>query len=339
MSLPPTACPIGQPLPSGTIATIAGTGTAGSSGDGGPATKASLELSFGHIAVDASGAVYFADTASKTIRRIGVDGIISTVVGPATGAALVDPQGVAFGPAGDMYVADFGASRIWKVGRSGSITPFAGTGVSGSTGDGGPALDATINAGGMAFGPDGSMYIDDTYRYRRIDPNGVIHAFAGTGTIGFSGDGGPALRATFSQNGGMVSTDQAGNVYIADAGNHRVRKVDPSGIITTIVGDGSEGYAGDGGPAAEAQIGTPHAVAIDANGDIYLTDDWDSNTIRRVDAEGIITTIAGTRSRGYAGDCGPATGAELNQPVQVAVHDGVVYIVDNGNNRIRIVMP
>jgi sugar lactone lactonase YvrE len=268
----------------------------------------------------------------------GPDGIISTVVGPATGTALVDPTGVAFGPSGDLYFADFGGSRIWRIDRRGSRTVFAGTGASGSTGDEGPAVDATINAGGLAFGPDGSVYIDDLYRYRRIDPAGVIHAFAGTGKPGFSGDGGPALEASFSSNGGMISTDQAGNVYIADAGNHRVRRVDPSGMIATIIGSGIEGYSGDGGPAVDANLGTPHATAIDADGTIYVTDDWDSNTIRRVDPAGVITTVAGTRSRGYSGDCGPAAAAELDQPVQVAVLDCVVYIVDNGNNRIRIIV-
>jgi sugar lactone lactonase YvrE len=339
VTIPPTTCPSDGRLPSGTIATIAGSGEPGSSGDGGPATEASFELSFGHVAFDGADALYFADGAAKTIRRIGTDGLITTAVGPASGTDLVDPAGVAIDDAGNMYVADFGASRIWKIDPDGATTVFAGTGTSGSDGDGGPATEATINAAGMAFGPDGDMYIDDLYRYRRIDPAGIIHAFAGTGTPGFSGDGGAALEATFSANGGMVSTDQSGAVYIADAGNHRVRKVDPSGVITTVIGDAGEGYAGDGGPAAEARIGTPHAVASDESGDIFFTDDWDSSSIRRIDAAGNVSTVAGQKSSGFSGDCGPAISAELSQPFQVAMHKGILYILDSNNNRIRIVVP
>ena len=335
----PSACPAGAPLPSGTIVTIAGTGVAGDSGDGGPATAAMIDPSFGTIAFDASGALYFADGDASSIRRIGIDGTISTFAGPATGAAFVAPAGVAIDAAGDMYVADLGAGRIWKVDPSGTITSIAGTGVVGSSGDEGPATEAEIGASGIAIGPHGDLYFDDLNRYRTIDPAGDIHAFAGTGTPGFSGDGGPATKATFSTEIVGEAADRVGNVYLGDHINFRIRKVDPTGIITTVAGSGAEGYSGDGGPALEADLGTPHGVAVDTEGAFYFTDDFDSSTIRKVDSAGIISTIAGLQTAGFSGDCGPATAAQLSHPNMVAVNAGVVYIVDNGNGRIRMVVP
>lgn len=135
------------------------------------------------------------------------------------------------------------------------------------------------------------------------------------------------------------AADAAGNVFLGDRANFRVRKVDPAGIITTVFGSGKEGYAGDGGPALNAALGTTHGVALDAAGDLYFTDDYDSSTIRKVDMSGVITTVAGVQTAGFSGDCGPATAAQLSHPDMVAVNDGVVYIVDNGNNRIRMVAP
>ena len=326
-------------LPSGTIATIVGTGATASSGDGGPATDASFTATWGTIAFDSSGALYFADGSAKTIRRVGSDGVATTVVGPASGAALVDPTGVAFGPDGDLYIADFGASRIWKVDPAGAISVFAGTGVSGSTGDGGPATSARINASGLAVGPHGDVYIDDTNRYRSIDSEGFIHAFAGTGVQGFSGDGGPAVEAKFSDQVSGIAVDASGNVYLNDPHNFRIRRVDPGGTITTVIGAAGEGYSGDGGPAADARIGTPHGLALGPEGDLYFSDDWDSSTVRRIDRSGIVTTVAGQASRGFAGDCGPGAAALLSQPSGVAVDNGVIYVVDTNNNRIRIVLP
>jgi len=335
----PSACPAGTSLPSGTIVTIAGTGTAGDTGDGGQATAAEIDPSFGTIAFDADGALYFADIDHQAIRRVGPDGVITTFAGPTTGAPFVQPAGVAIDPAGDIYVADIGAGRIWRMAPGGSFTSIAGTGTIGSSGDGGPATEAGIQPSGIAIGPRGDLYFDDLNRYRTIDPAGVIHAFAGTGAVGFSGDGGPATQATFSTEIVGVAADAAGDVYLGDRTNFRVRKVDPAGIITTVAGSGREGYAGDGGPALDAALGTPHGVAVDDAGDLYLTDDWDSSTIRKVDPAGIITTVAGTGPAGFSGDCGPATAAQLDQPFMVAVHDGAVYIVDKDNNRIRVVVP
>jgi hypothetical protein len=333
----PTACPPGTLLHSGSIATIAGTGVAGDSGDGGPAIVAMIDPSFGTLGFDASGAVYFADSDHASVRRIDTDGTITTFAGPSTGAPFVTPAGVAIDHAGKVYVADIGVGRIWRVDPSGAIASIAGTGVLGSDGDDGPATNAAIQPSGIAIGPRGDLYFDDLNRYRTIDPSGVIHAFAGTGIPGFSGDGGPATQATFSTEVVGVAADAAGNVYLGDRANHRVRKVDPQGIITTVAGSGQEGYSGDGGPALQAALGTPHGVAVDESGDLFLTDDYDSSTVRKVDPDGTITTLAGGTTSGFSGDCGPAAEAKLDGPVQVAVHDGVVFIPDN--TRIRIVVP
>ena len=192
-----------------------------------------------------------------------------------------------------------GASGGWHPG--GTFTSIAGTGTLGSDGDGGPATEAGIQPSGIAIGPRGDLYFDDLNRYRTIDPGGIIHAFAGTGTPGFSGDGGPATKATFSTEIVGVAADAAGDVYLGDRTNFRVRKVDPAGIITTVAGSGREGYAGDGGPALDAALGTVHGVAVDDAGDLYLTDDYDSSTIRKVDTAGIITTVAGTGPAGLLG--------------------------------------
>ena len=179
---------------SGSIATIAGTGSYGSSGDGGPALAATLSPSYGMAAFDRSGALLFVD--GQAIRRIGTDGSITTVAGPTTGAPFVQPTGLAIDAAGDIYVADFGANRIFRMDPTGTITAVAGDGTGGSAGNGGPALDAEIGLAQVAIGPGGDLYFDDSNAYRTVDPSGTIDAFAGTGTAGFSGDGGPAAAAT-----------------------------------------------------------------------------------------------------------------------------------------------
>ncbi len=179
-SLPPTACPANQPMAPGTIATVAGGGT-GSPAHGGQARSVHLDLATGGIAVDPTGAIYVTEPLQADILRIGTDGVISIVAARASGAPFVQPGGIAFNASGDLLVADVGANRVWRVDPHGTVTSIAGTGVSGSTGDGGPATRAEINAGSVSVGPDGTLYLDDMNRFRSIDPRGVIHAFAGTG--------------------------------------------------------------------------------------------------------------------------------------------------------------
>ena len=226
--------------------------------------------------------------------------------------------------------------------RAGTITTIAGTGVEGSTGDDGPAIDAQIGAATLAIGPDGSLYFDDYNRYRTIDPAGVIHAFAGTGETGFSGDAGPATEATFGNfpYGEVgVAVAQDGIVYLGDGGNFRIRKVDPDGTISTVVGNGKPGHSGDDGPAVAATIdSSPYGLALDEAGDLYIAD-WNGRDVRKVDAAGIITTVAGGGTGSYGGDCGPAVDAALNGPTSVVSRDGILFIGDSADYRIRMVVP
>ena len=180
-ALLPTACPSDAPLPSGTIVTIAGDGTAAATGDGGPATSASVKVSYddggtGSPAIGPDGALYFSDAAALAVRRIGPDGIITTVAGPSTGAPFTQPAGLAFDTEGDLFIADYwaGQGRIWRMDASGEITPYAGTGVTGNVGDGVPALEAQVAPVSIAVGPEGDVYVSDDHAYRRIDPQGVI---------------------------------------------------------------------------------------------------------------------------------------------------------------------
>jgi hypothetical protein len=288
--------------------------------------------------VDHAGAVYYADGSDAAIKQIGPDGLVRIYTGPSTGAPFVEPSGLAFDAAGDLFVADRKGSRIWKVDPTGVVTVAAGTGVSGNSGNDGPAVDATINAAQVAVGPDGSLYFDDMNMYRMIDPKGIIHVFAGTGAIGFSGDGLRATEATMDTGIAAVGADRAGNVYIGDSWNHRIRRIDPSGIITTVAGNGLEGTGGDGTAAVQAQMSQALGIATDDAGDAHFSD-YDGSSVRKVDTNGFITTVAGGKGPGFDGDCDSAIAAKLNDPNGPAVHDGVLYVADAGNNRIRMVVP
>ena len=320
--------------------------------DGGPATRAWLG-SPGSVAVDAMGNLYIADHGYHRIRKVdGATGTISTIAGigvrgysgdggPATQALLGDPEGVAVDGAGNLYIADSGNNRIRKVDvATGTISTIAGTGEWGYSGDGGPASQAEFrDPVGVAVDGNGNVYIADAdnHRIRRVDAaTGTISTIAGTGERGYSGDGGPATEAELGYPSG-VTVDGAGNLYIADEGDDRIRKVDAAtGTISTIAGTGEWGYSGDGGPAIEAQLSEPHGVAVDAVGNVYVTDYW-NHRVRKVDAvTGTISTIVGTGEWGYSGDGGPATQAQLRYPSSVAVDGaGNLYIADSGNNRIR----
>ncbi|HEX5000693.1 MAG TPA: hypothetical protein VFY29_20890 [Terriglobia bacterium] len=218
----------------------------------------------------------------------------------------------------------------------GLIQTIAGTS-SGFSGDGGPGTSAQISLPhGLAVDPSGNLFIADTGndRIRKVTPDGVISTFAGTGTSGFSGDGGPATAARLWMPED-VAVDLVGNVYIADRRNHRIRKVSPSGTITTVAGNGTLGYGGDGGPATAAALLDPFGVAVDAWGNIFIADTGNSR-IRQVDGTGTISTVAGTAIAGYSGDGGPANQARLSGVYDVVVAAaGDIYIADRGNNRVR----
>jgi sugar lactone lactonase YvrE len=343
--LPPTACPAGTVLHSGDIATIAGTGVGGSSGDGGPAISATLlswdSGGFTGIppAVDGSGAFYFSDLGSHSVRRIGTDGVITTFVGPASGAQIQQPGGLAFDAQGNLYIPDPTAGRIWKRDPTGKVTSVAGTGTPGSSGNEGPASQAQITAGTVLIDAQGNIYFDDMNAVRRIDANGIVHAFAGTGVAGFSGDGGPALQAEF--NGAFpAAVGPDGSIYVGDPGNARIRRIGPTGTVETIVGNGQTGYVGDGGPATNASLmQSPYSLALAPDGSFFFSD-WQNNSVRKVDSGGMISTVVGVIPfGGSSGDCGPATKARLNGPQGIVLHDGTLFIVDGQNNRIRMVVP
>jgi hypothetical protein len=335
------------PLLSGTISTVAGNGTQGFSGDGGPATDADLSSPFG-VAVDAAGNLYIADFYNNRVRKVSTSGTITTVAGngttgfsgdggPATNASLYNPAGVAVDAAGNLYIADTSNERVRKVSTSGTITTVAGDGTQGFSGDGGPATNASLNQPyGVAVDAAGNLYIADTSngRVRKVSTSGTITTIAGNGTSRFLGDGGPATDAGLTYPQG-VAVDAAGNVYIADPFDNLVRKVSTSGTITTVAGDGTQGFSDDGGPATNASLNLPTGVAVDAAGNLYFPDPY-SNRVRKVSTSGTITTVAGNGTFGFSGDGGPATNASLRYPYAVAVNAaGNLYIADQGNNRVR----
>jgi sugar lactone lactonase YvrE len=322
----------------GVITTVAGNGTGGFGGDNGPASSAELNPPLG-VAVDSAGTLYIADSYNNRVRKVS-NGVITTVAGTgtqgdngqATTALLNRPEGVAVDSAGSLYIADTGNNRIRKV-ANGVITTVAGTGTPGFNGDYGPATSAQLNYPyGIAVDSVGNIYIADTgnNRIRKV-ANGVITTVAGNGTGGFSGDNGQATSAQLAAPY-SVAVDTAGNLYIADNGNNRVREVS-HGVITTVAGNGTPGYGGDNGPATSAQLYGDYGVAVDSAGNLYIAGSVYEG-IREV-SNGVITTVVGGPA-GFGGDGGPATLARLFLPRVVAVDSfGNLYFADSGNARIR----
>ncbi len=330
-----------------TITTHAGNGVATFSGDTGQATAASISGPRG-VAVDAAGNVYIVDTLNVRIRKVDTAGVITTFAGTgapgdtgdtgqATAAQVNAPFGIAVDSAGNVYIADTFNHRIRKVDTAGVITTFAGTGALGDMGDTGQATAAQLN---LPFDVDvdaaGNVYIADAgnNRIRKVDTAGVITTFAGTGAPSFGGDSGQATAAQLSGPAG-VAADGAGNVYIADSDNDRVRKVNAAGVITTFAGTGVPGFSGDTGQATAAQLDSPSGVATDAAGNVYIAD-FDNSRVRKVNPAGVITTIAGTGVPGFSGDTGQASFAQLNFAWGIESTDaGTLFIADTFNNRIR----
>lgn len=282
--------------PSGIISTIAGIPTSGGySGDGGPAVLAQISLPWG-LAVDPlSNCLYISDFNNYVVRKVDLTtGIISTVAGngtygysgdggPATLAQVAGITGVAVDASGNLYMADQGNSVIRMVDGSGTIYTVAGNNTAGYSGDGGPAISAQLNyPSDVAIDPSGNLYIGDVGNnvVRIVDPSGTINTFAGNGTPGYSGDGGPATSAQLKSPNG-VAADAFGNVYIGDLSNIVVRKVDASGIITTYAGNGTSGFAGDGGPAILAELYEPEKICTDPAGCLYITGKYE-NRVRVV---------------------------------------------------------
>jgi len=327
------SCCYGQAV----ITSIAGNGSSVYSGDGGPALKAGIDLAF-DVAMDGAGNLYVVGGGSNRIRKIDTSGVITTFAGngtgddagdggPAKSAEVAFPLSLAIDKAGNVFIAESGFIR--KVDPSGIITS-----------------PITASAAGMAFDSAGNLYFSDRNgnALHKLSPGGVLTLVAGGGAVGFSGDGGPATQATVYFPSG-VAVDAAGNLFFADKGNNRVRKVDTKGIITTVAGTGTAGFSGDGGPATSAKLGLNltaafQGVALDSAGNLYIADPR-NNRIRVVNQAGIISTFAGNGT-GFAtgslgnGDGGSPTVASVVTPYGVKVDSaGNVLIADTGHGLIR----
>ncbi|MEU2339849.1 RICIN domain-containing protein [Streptomyces sp. NPDC013172] len=329
------------------ISTVAGTGVGGFAGDDGPALKAQLKHPYG-VAVDSTGVLYVTEYNNHRVRKITADGTISTVAGTGTkgysgdcglavSAQLHQPRGVAVDSAGTLYIADTENHRVRKITADGKICTVAGTGTKGYSGDGGPATAAQLDGPyGVAVDSSGTLYIAEynNRRVRKIATGGTISTVAGTGTAGSDGDGGPAVLAKLNRPC-AVAVGRAGDLYIADAGNHRVRRIAADGKISTVAGTGTKGFSGDDGPGTSAKLDSPYGVAIDGVGTLYIVG-FNNHRVRKVTADGQISTLAGTGTAGCDGDGGPAALAQLNNPLGLAVDRvGTLYIADHVNHRVR----
>jgi len=336
----------------GAIQTIAGLGPTapGFFGDGAAATAANLNGPL-DVLVDSSNNVYIADTNNANVRLITAStGFISTFAGStaivsnalklafgyagdngaATSAQLAGPAGLGIDSTGNIYIATYADNRIRKVDTKGNITTFAGNSGYGFAGDNGPLLNTQLSAPrGIRADSSGNVYLADHWNNRiRKMAGGNISTIAGNGQGNFGGDFGPATQAQLSGPDG-VALDNAGNVYISDFANNRVRVVAPNGTISTYAGNGNPGFAGDGGAATSAQLNQPAGLAVDAAGNLYIADS-NNSVVRKVTPSGTISTVAGTGGKfGFSGDGGAATSAKMMAPFGVALDSsGNLYIAD-----------
>ena len=335
------------------IYTIAGNGNQGYSGDGLSATSMYCELNTPScLFIDSIGNIYFTDTDNDVVRKINSSGIISTFAGShilgagfsgdngqATNAQLNIPYGLTIDKVGNIYIADYGNNAIRKINTTGVITTVAGIGVGGFSGDNNLATLAELNHPTSVFVDiPGNIYIGDcgNHRIRKINISGIITSIAGNGKGGYYADGG--LADTSEINSPFdISMDKSGSLYFCDPAYdvERIRKINSSGFISTIAGNGIQGYSGNGGPATSAELYAPTSFSIDNSGNIYFTDQGNQR-IRKIDTLGNITAIAGIGISGFSGEGGPASAAEFNFPVGIALDNSDnIYLVDQLNQRIR----
>ncbi len=320
---------------------------AGYSGDGGTATDAELNLPV-DVAFDKIGNLYIADRNNNVVRMVNNSGIISTIAGngvsgfsgdggPATDAEFKDDVGILIDSIGNIFLSDHGNERIRKINTAGIISTIGGNGVAGYSGDGGAATSAEMNIPCfMALDNKYNLFFADVMNdvIRKIDTAGIISTVAGNHIMGYSGDGGPAITAELNAPEG-VAIDMYSNIFIADAGNYVIRKIDTAGVISTIAGIHWPGYSGDGGPATAAELDQPDGIIIDVLGNVYFADEL-NNVIRVVNTSGTINTLVGNGVRNYSGDGGPATAAELDLVSNLAFDtSGNMFLADEFNNVIR----
>ena len=338
----------------GIITTVAGTDEAGFSGDGGPATSATLDFPLG-VAADGSGNVVISDYQNNRLRRVSPSGIIDTVAGDGTAgfvgdggtarsARIFSPIGVAYDAAGNVFFADSGNDRIRKIDTAGVITTVAGGGV----GDGLPATSALLSSPrGLVTDAAGNLLVADcgNHRVRRIDASGIISTLAGGGSPANGvGDGGAATSAALRCPSGLAVAGPAGagasaapasTVFVADCAANRVRRIDPSGVITTVAGTGAAGFAGDGAAATKAKLSCPSDVALDAGGNLLVADET-NHRVRRIDAAtGKISTVAGNGTVGFGVDGVVATKTSLTRPQGVALDPGGNLLITDRYARVR----
>jgi len=342
--------------PSPVINTLIGGDFAGYNGDGQVPLASYLYLPQ-DTTVGPDGILYIVDWNNHRLRRINRDGILETVVGngtigdaldgPAISASINHAVNIAFDADGQMLFAAWHNSQVKRVDlTTGLLSNVVGTGLRSFGGDGGPAAQALIDLpSSVVVDSDGNIIFSDqaNFRLRMVKPDNMIETLCGIGTRGYSGDGGPCALAELNSPigqaaapAGRIAIDANNNIFIADTGNNVIRKVSyPDRIITTVAGNGTPGYSGDNGPATQAQLNFPADVAVDAYGALYIAD-TENNAVRRVDTDGIITTMVGNRQRGFSGDGGFANQASIDRPYGVEVApNGTVFVADTLNHRIR----
>jgi len=336
-----------QVKPLYSIDAFAGNGTSGFSGDGSAATGANLAGPFS-ITLDSSGNFYIADQFNFRVRKVA-NGTISTLAGTGTAGFAGDGQastsaqisaalGVAVDSTGAIYIADTNNNVIRKVSGA-NISTIVGSNTAPSAygGDGAGASGAYIfHPAAIAFDGLGNYYIADTgnARIRKVDKSGTITTFVGNSISSYNFDGPDATQSEVN-NPQAIAADAVGNVYVADTNNHRIRKITPSGVITTIAGTGIAGFSGDGGPAVNAKVNNPKGIAVDTDGNVYIADTF-NNRIRVITLDGNIVTIAGAGAAGDTGDGGPALQARMFFPTGIAIDANKnLYVCDNQNNRVR----
>jgi len=338
---------------SGVISTVLGNGTHDFSGDGGPATSAQISFPRG-VALDSLGNLFIAGTSNARVRKITANGIISTIAGirprdpfdpgdtgdggPAT-AAEISVGDVAVDTAGNVYIAS--SDRVRKIASDGIITTIAGPSVPVSVASrgGAPGISTRLYPSAIAVDAAGSLYIADgsNNRVLRVSADASMSIVAGTGIAGFSGDGGPASAAQLHNPRGLA-VDAAGNVFVLDSDNSRVRKITTTGVINTVAGKQDFASLQDEVPATSSYLYIPTAIAVDRTGNLFIA--TDSSRVRMVTSDGIIHTVAGIGKIGFTGDGGPATAATLNYPAGLAADAaGNLFVADESNNRIRKLTP